>query len=89
MKTITLVPDDKNYDMFWENGVHIGKAIIEADGFYYFESLRTYGLWSAFALTEIAKVLDELNKEWSDKIDQYFKESKDKNTGEEFIDLPF
>lgn len=59
--------------LFWgSNSKHIGYAYKEVDGYYVFipsNSPSEWGkFWSGYALRSIANKLDELNKEWDEKI---------------------
>ena len=50
----------------------VGNFIQDVDGFFYFSSTGEGGLWSDYFLLEIGTKLKELNKPWSDHIDEYF-----------------
>ena len=51
----------------------IGLAVLDVDGYYYFWSNENDGLWSSYSLRLIADKLEELNKDWDEKISQEFK----------------
>jgi hypothetical protein len=51
------------------NDIYLGNAEMEVDGFYNFWfSKDINGYWTSHSLRLIAEMLDELNKEWNDKI---------------------
>lgn len=63
-------------------GVHIkddfpkfAELYMEVDGYFVFLPLRK-GFISAWMLHEIAKKLDELNKDWDNQVDIFFKNGK-------------
>lgn len=68
------------------NYVLLGTFELDADGFYhYWRNKGLDGSWSSQSLRLIADKLDEVNKPYSDSLDEYFK-NKD-NTGDLTIDL--
>ena len=51
------------------NDIYLGDAEMEVDGFYNFWFTKDLnGYWTSHSLRSIAEMLDELNKEWDDKI---------------------
>jgi hypothetical protein len=51
------------------SGKDVGKAVMEVDGYYYWEPPRaTGGVWGAGTLHAIANALDELNKDWDKQV---------------------
>lgn len=51
------------------NDIYLGDAEIEVDGYYNFWFTKDLnGYWTSHSLRSIAEMLDELNKEWDDKI---------------------
>jgi hypothetical protein len=60
---------DHSIKFFWENGVYLGFAYPEVCGYYHFvfEESRG-GCWASYALRVIADKVDELNKEWDEKV---------------------
>lgn len=55
------------------NNKHLGEFQKDVDGFfYYWQSFEVTGCWNSFILKCIANSLDELNKEWDEKIDKHF-----------------
>lgn len=91
MNSLTLKPaEGQNYQMFWNDSIEIGRAIIEVDGFYYFlPNQNGGGLWQAYVLKAVAEKLDELNLEWDNKIKQYFEENGSILADEESDNIPF
>lgn len=64
------------YDVCFGDVV-LGISYPTDDGFYIFRITReTDGHWDAWALRAIADKLDELNKEWKDRIEKYFKDEE-------------
>jgi hypothetical protein len=91
MNNLTLKPaEGHNYQMFWNDSIEIGRAIIDVDGFYYFlPNQNGGGLWQSHVLKAIADKLDELNREINESINKYFEENGDKFVDGELDDLPF
>jgi len=54
---------------YWDNGAYLGCTTLDIDGYYYFNT-NVNGNWSAYALRCIAEKLDELNKDWDEKVKQ-------------------
>jgi hypothetical protein len=63
---------------------HIGDAILDVDGFYYFYPLLQGGLWSEYSLTLILDKLKELNKPILDKL----KEMNEPNFQNYLLEFP-
>lgn len=55
-----------------ENGKHLGSAIRSDDGYYYYDPEELDGLWSPYSLRCMADKLDDLNRPWDDKVNEYF-----------------
>jgi hypothetical protein len=54
---------------FFFNNIHLGDAIMDVDGYYYFWFEKNIsGCWGSNSLRTISDKLDELNKECDDKI---------------------
>ena len=68
------------------NNKLVGNFIQDVDGFFYFSPTGEGGLWSDYGLLEIGTKLKELNKPWSDHIDEYFASEQNVNPDEE-LDL--
>lgn len=66
----------KKYINFYFYDVLLGYAYREVDGFYAFIFNDNKGCWSSYILKEIAEILDDLNKEYSNQLDQYFNNEK-------------
>ena len=62
--------------LFYENGKHIGDIAKDVDGYYYWWPLTRTGAWQAYALREIADLLDEMNADWDAEVQAYFEEDK-------------
>ena len=75
---ITLEKEnDQKYYVLWENGKQIGTFEMDVDGFFYFwDERNSYGSWSSYYLRVIADKLDEINKPFQDKVDEYFEQEK-------------
>lgn len=56
--------------------VLFGRVIQEVDGYYYFEYGGRGGLIGSHTLRQIADYIDSLNKDWDDKVSQYFKDQE-------------
>lgn len=64
-------------DVYFENNKYLGRFIQDVDGFYYYwpdEDLS--GCWSEFSLKCIAAALQEINKEWTEQINNDLKNDK-------------
>lgn len=53
---------------FYFGKVELGYAYREIDGFYVFIFEKHTGCWSDYTLREIAEILTDLTKEWSNQI---------------------
>lgn len=71
MKYIKL-KKKKSRIYFYFNKIELGYSYREVDGFYtfIFSNEHNNSSWNAYVLREIADILDDLNKEWSDIIDK-------------------
>lgn len=74
------------------NGNLVGRAVLDIDGYYYFEfdQSRT-GWWQGWALRLIGEKMDELNKEWDEQMINLGQNVQDATafTDGELDDLPF
>jgi len=57
---------------FRDNGKILGEFVQDESGFFGFYC-DTKGSWSSWTLKAIADRLDEINKPWDEKINEYFK----------------
>jgi hypothetical protein len=58
-----------SYRVYFNDIIYLGDAEMEVDGFYNFWfSKDMSGYWTSHSLRLIAEMLDDLNKEWNDKI---------------------
>ena len=55
------------------SGLVVGELYREADGFYVLDLIRKQGYLPSWFLLELGHKLEELNKEWSEKIDRDLK----------------
>lgn len=78
---------NQRYLVVHKNGVTLGDLCKLEDGFYYWwpDNTRT-GCYESYVIREIADKLDELNKPWSNEIDEYF--AKDGPTSTIAADFP-
>ena len=53
----------------WENGAHIGDAVMGDDGYYLF-SPDNNGQWPEDCLFALAVTLHELNEKWDEEVKQ-------------------
>lgn len=68
------------YKVFTSNGKNIGIFELDESGFYnYWGDKSLNGAWSAYQLRAIADKLDEINKPYSEAVDEYFKQEKIKD----------
>jgi len=52
----------------------IGRAVMDVDGFYYFEFPETeVSYWSGWEFTILGKIMKKLNKPYEDELTEYFK----------------
>jgi len=71
MSNLVKVTDDvitKTKNLHFVNGVKLGYAYAEVDGYYVFVPETRNGFWSSYTLRMIAERLDELNAEWDLKV---------------------
>lgn len=61
-------------EIFWTNGVKMGEAIMDVDGFYKFFPEDQGGYWDEASLYYVYDKLKTLNKAWSDHLDGAFSE---------------
>jgi len=58
------------------NGKHLGEVIMDVDGsYYYWPDKNLSGSWSSHNLKQIAKILDDLNSEYEERVKKYFKDN--------------
>ena len=62
--------DDNFYQLIFTNGVVLGDALKDADGYFYFWPINRRGLWAAYVLRGIADTLDEMNEPWNKIVEQ-------------------
>jgi len=61
-------------DFYFSNGVHLGFAYREVDGYYYFRFQHDrFGIFAGSQLRMISDKLGELNAEWDKKVDKDLK----------------
>ena len=70
--------NDHHLKIIFGGNRHIGYAIRDVDGYYYFEAVtQSSGFWSSYSLRMIADLLDEINQDHDNMINDYFnKEEK-------------
>lgn len=68
--------DLDKYEIFANNDVKIGEALMTEDGFFNFFPEQNNGYWPPHLLRSIADELDKINKPWEDQINKYFEEHK-------------
>lgn len=73
---LIIKQNEGKLDFFWANLKYLGYAYQEVDGFYVFQFNSKDGVWSDYALREITDKLFELNKDWAEQIDKYFRNAK-------------
>lgn len=68
-----LVPiTETHYEVYYYSTL-LGDAIQDVDGYFYFQFKDlTPGLWAEDTLKAITDSLHELNKDWDEKINEYF-----------------
>ena len=65
------------------NDIELGEAIMDVDGYFYFwYNKELTGFTQAWVLRAIADLLDEINKPWDEKINEYFEAEKAREKGE-------
>lgn len=59
----------------------IGEFVPDIDGFYYFTppQIHSGGYWNDWVLIEIGTKLQEINQEYHEMLDNYFKQEKNAN----------
>jgi len=69
---------DNHFKVIFGGNRHIGYAIMDVDGYYYFEqTTQANGFWSSYALRMISDLLDEINLDHENKIREYFKKENE------------
>lgn len=48
------------------NDKHVGNFVLDVDGYYYYEPLKTSGLYNDYTLIELGQKLKEINKPYDD-----------------------
>jgi hypothetical protein len=65
---------DHHFKIIFDNKKHIGYAVMDVDGYYYFDPItQSNGFWNSYSLRMISDLLDEINSEHDNKIREYFK----------------
>lgn len=55
--------------IYYANGVLIGEAVLDVDGYYYFwPTSDRQGAWTAGVLHDVANFLDRINEAWDKQI---------------------
>jgi hypothetical protein len=68
--------NDRHHKVLFNNKL-IGYAIMDVDGYYYYEyTTQTNGFWSSHSLRMVADLLDEMNKPHDDNVKEYFSKNK-------------
>ena len=66
-----------HFKIIFNNRKHIGYAVMDVDGYYYFEpTTQTNGFWTSYSLRMISDLLDEINLEHDNRIIEHFKNSE-------------
>jgi len=79
---LKVIQKDNLYEVKVEsNNKVIGHFILDVDGYYYFapNGLNEGCVWSDYVLLEICTKLKDINKPWSDQINEYFKKDQNQN----------
>jgi hypothetical protein len=64
---------------------HIGDAILDVDGFYYFYPILQGGFWSEYSLTLILDKLKELNEPMNKHLEEYYQNEIKNNNSQESV----
>lgn len=81
---LTIDETNKGRIRLFFKAKHIGDAILDVDGFYYFYPILQGGFWSEYSLTLILDKLKELNKPILDKL----KEMNEPNFQNYLLEFP-
>ena len=73
-KSLTLHKRRGGYKVYYHNGCLVGEFLISEDGYYNWWPTDRPGYLTSNNLKEIAKELDELNREWDADVRQKLKE---------------
>ena len=66
-----------DYDLQFNNGVHLGTLELDVDGYYKFwPDYERKGYWSGYVLRAIADLEDHVNSEWDNKVKEFFEGDK-------------
>jgi hypothetical protein len=76
---ITLSEKDEGgtYKLYWDNGVYMGDAVVNVDGFYVFFPEHKNGYWDEGVFRSLLDTFTALNAEWNKQINEYF-DAKDR-----------
>lgn len=74
MIELTRIEESEDFfKLYWSNGKYLGDIVMDVDGYYvWWPDKSLYGSWDAYGLRAIAERLDEMNKDWDEKIRLYF-----------------
>lgn len=68
---------NKNHYKLTFGGKYLGNLIRDVDGYFYYDPILERGTWASWSLKAIADMLDNLNKDWDEQINKYFKMKED------------
>lgn len=68
------------YEMYFApNSKKIGKVIMDVDGYFSYWPEDMSGSFSSWTMRLIADKLEEMNKDWDDKVNEYFERERQEN----------
>ena len=86
--TLTSVVDTPIKHSLYFKEVHIGYAIQDIDGFfYYLPNSPINGYWGENHLRMVADYLEKVNKPWNDKLDELFAKEQEGRTYNSEVDI--
>lgn len=63
---------DGGFELYYSNGVPMGEVLMDVDGYYKYWPITTGGYWDEGSLTYVLEYLKEKNKEWDERINEFF-----------------
>lgn len=77
-----------SYSIITDNGKEVGNLQLDIDGSYYFwETSKLTGCWTAHTLREIATLLDEVNKPHNEEVVDHFRKDFEERARVEYRQL--
>jgi hypothetical protein len=75
------------FNVYAPNKNLIGQLVRLENGFFYFSTESSGGVWDGWALLDIGNMLIDLNESWSKKLDEAYKACEPSDNLDPFNDL--